>query len=82
MQIIRIPSRISTRLMSRAEMRAIADSLARPLDYDEIVFLGSIPPIEPPTDLELRKMAAEYRDRQEGRIRQRSEAHFPVNPHD
>lgn len=44
--------------------------------------LSRAPLLAPPTDLELRDMERRDRDRREGRVRQKAEDRFPVNPHD
>jgi len=63
-----IPQRLVGRVLTRLEVREAMERAGRPLSDEELVALASTPRQEPPTDLELRTMAARDRDRVEGCI--------------
>lgn len=53
---------------TRIQFAHAFDNIRRTLEQDEIVFLSSLPPIEPLTDLELRDLARRRQERIDGRI--------------
>lgn len=79
---IKIPTRIRFRVLTRAEVRAAYEYVGRELTEDEIIFLSELPPLAPPTPEELERMALRHEQRVDGRVYQRGEDRFSVNPHD